>query len=230
MFVQTMVSNKFIGHGIVIGVFVLATDPLQFRLGKHALSPRHYAPVHLLGHERLRAFRARALLVHHLLVRHLRRTRRHLHRLLPPRRGRLPRLTHTPRPPARAPPDPRRSLLPPSRHRVPAPGTSTTRTSSTSTSPPKTVATSRHATSAITKNTRPSTSPRSPRVDTDINIYPERRSFDGTARMTLQNKTAAPLAQLHITDTNAVRLQHPVRPSRSPRQQWSPRHLPHLRL
>ena len=31
MFVQTMVSNKFIGHGIVIGVFVL--QPVLFNFG-----------------------------------------------------------------------------------------------------------------------------------------------------------------------------------------------------
>src|SRR6202041_3360182 len=31
MFVQTMVSNKFIGHGIVIGVFVL--QPILFNFG-----------------------------------------------------------------------------------------------------------------------------------------------------------------------------------------------------
>ncbi len=39
-------------------------------------------------------------------------------------------------------------------------------------------------------------------VDATINIYPERRSFDGTTRMTLQNKTAGPLTQIHISDTN----------------------------
>ena len=38
-------------------------------------------------------------------------------------------------------------------------------------------------------------------LDTVINIYPERRSFDGTARMTLQNKTSAPLFQIHISDS-----------------------------
>jgi ABC-type transport system involved in multi-copper enzyme maturation permease subunit len=37
-------------------------------------------------------------------------------------------------------------------------------------------------------------------VDTNINIYPARRSFDGTARITLQNKTAHPITQIHITD------------------------------
>jgi ABC-2 type transport system permease protein len=37
-------------------------------------------------------------------------------------------------------------------------------------------------------------------VDATINIYPERRSFDGSVRMTLQNKTNQPIAQIHLTD------------------------------
>jgi len=37
-------------------------------------------------------------------------------------------------------------------------------------------------------------------VDAVINIYPERRSFDGTGRFTLQNKTTAPISQIHLTD------------------------------
>lgn len=37
-------------------------------------------------------------------------------------------------------------------------------------------------------------------VDATINIYPDRRSFDGTGRITLQNKTTQPIAQIHITD------------------------------
>lgn len=37
-------------------------------------------------------------------------------------------------------------------------------------------------------------------VDATINIYPQRRSFDGSVRMTLQNKTDQPLSQIHITD------------------------------
>ncbi len=38
-------------------------------------------------------------------------------------------------------------------------------------------------------------------VDATINIYPERRSFDGTVTYTLQNKTSTPLTQIHLTDT-----------------------------
>jgi ABC-2 type transport system permease protein len=38
-------------------------------------------------------------------------------------------------------------------------------------------------------------------VDATINIYPERRSFDGSVRMTAQNKTGQPITQIHLTDT-----------------------------
>jgi hypothetical protein len=37
-------------------------------------------------------------------------------------------------------------------------------------------------------------------VDATIDIYPERRSFDGSVRMTLENKTSQPIPQIHITD------------------------------
>jgi len=37
-------------------------------------------------------------------------------------------------------------------------------------------------------------------VDAVINIYPDRRSFDGNVRMTLQNKTNQPISQIHLTD------------------------------
>jgi ABC-2 type transport system permease protein len=37
-------------------------------------------------------------------------------------------------------------------------------------------------------------------VDATISIYPERRSFDGNVRLTLQNKTNQPIPQIHVTD------------------------------
>jgi hypothetical protein len=37
-------------------------------------------------------------------------------------------------------------------------------------------------------------------VDATINIDPDHRSFDGSVRMTLQNKTNQPIPQIHITD------------------------------
>ena len=63
LFVQTMVSNKFVGHGIVIGVFVL--QPILFNFGweNTLLSTRRDTSLHLLGHERLRTFRSRTVLV-----------------------------------------------------------------------------------------------------------------------------------------------------------------------
>jgi ABC-2 type transport system permease protein len=38
-------------------------------------------------------------------------------------------------------------------------------------------------------------------VDATIDIYPERRGFEGTGRYTLQNKTTKSISQVHITDT-----------------------------
>jgi len=37
-------------------------------------------------------------------------------------------------------------------------------------------------------------------VEAAINIYPERRSVDGTGRFTLQNKGTQPISQIHLTD------------------------------
>jgi ABC-2 type transport system permease protein len=37
-------------------------------------------------------------------------------------------------------------------------------------------------------------------VDATINIDPNRRSFDGSVKMTLENKTSQPIPQIHITD------------------------------
>jgi ABC-2 type transport system permease protein len=39
-------------------------------------------------------------------------------------------------------------------------------------------------------------------VDANINIYPERRSFDGNGHFVLQNKTSQPISQIHITNQN----------------------------
>jgi hypothetical protein len=37
-------------------------------------------------------------------------------------------------------------------------------------------------------------------VDATINIYPDRRSFDGSVRISMQNKTGQPITQIHLTD------------------------------
>jgi len=41
-------------------------------------------------------------------------------------------------------------------------------------------------------------------VDANIDIFPERRSFTGTGHYVLQNKTAAPISQIHISDAHAA--------------------------
>jgi len=42
--------------------------------------------------------------------------------------------------------------------------------------------------------------PKPTAVDAVINIYPERRSFDGNVRITLENKTGQPVSEIHVTD------------------------------
>ncbi len=59
-------------------------------------------------------------------------------------------------------------------------------------------------------------------VDSDIDIFPERRSFAGRAHFVLQNKTAQPIAQIHVTNqmqsVTAVRFSRPFHvASSSPR-------------
>jgi ABC-2 type transport system permease protein len=63
-------------------------------------------------------------------------------------------------------------------------------------------------------------------VDANIDIYPQRRSFEGTGRFTLQNKSGQPVSQIYLTDKyQAVTQIHFDRPfhlvSRSPRNLFS---------
>jgi ABC-type transport system involved in multi-copper enzyme maturation permease subunit len=63
-------------------------------------------------------------------------------------------------------------------------------------------------------------------VDTTVNIYPERRSFDGAGRFTLQNKSSGPISQIHITDqrqsVSNVQFDRPFHlVSRAPRDLYS---------
>jgi len=63
-------------------------------------------------------------------------------------------------------------------------------------------------------------------VDTVINIYPERRSFDGAVTMTLQNKSTQAVPQIHITDSRQsvtnLKFDRPFhRVSSSPRDLYS---------
>jgi ABC-2 type transport system permease protein len=63
-------------------------------------------------------------------------------------------------------------------------------------------------------------------VEATINIYPDRRSFDGTGRFTLQNKSAQPITEIHLTDRHEavtqVRFDRPFHLlSREPRDLYS---------
>lgn len=63
-------------------------------------------------------------------------------------------------------------------------------------------------------------------VDTHIDIDPARRSFSGWGRYTLRNKTSQPISRIHLTDTNqsvsAVHFDRPFhRVSSSPRDLYS---------
>jgi ABC-2 type transport system permease protein len=63
-------------------------------------------------------------------------------------------------------------------------------------------------------------------VDAAINIYPERRSFDGSGRITLQNKSTGQIVQVHITDQHEsvsnVQFDRPFHlVSRAPRDLYS---------
>ncbi|MGA7316802.1 MAG: M1 family aminopeptidase, partial [Silvibacterium sp.] len=63
-------------------------------------------------------------------------------------------------------------------------------------------------------------------VDAVIDIYPERRSFSGSARFTLQNKTGAAISQVHLTDKHEavfnVRFDRPFHLlNRAPRDLYS---------
>jgi hypothetical protein len=68
--------------------------------------------------------------------------------------------------------------------------------------------------------------PKVTQVDTTIDIYPERRSFESTGVYTLQNKGATPIAEIHVTDereaVKEVRFDRPFHlVSRSPRDAYS---------
>ena len=63
-------------------------------------------------------------------------------------------------------------------------------------------------------------------VDAVVNIYPERRSFDGTGKFTLQNKSTEPMSQVHLSDANEsvsnVQFDRPFHlVSRAPRNSYS---------
>ena len=63
-------------------------------------------------------------------------------------------------------------------------------------------------------------------ADATVNIYPERRSFDGTGSYTLQNKSGGPIAQIHVVDlmqsVSKIAFDKPARlTSQGPRRVYS---------
>ena len=161
-----------------------AADPLQLRLGEHALSAGRDAAVHLLGHERLRPLRARAVLGDHLLVCDLRVAGRDLDRVHAARRGRLARArarvsrVRALRGCSRRP----RSVLA-DRDRRGSRGTTTTRTCSTNISTRKAL---RHIQADYERDFKkyellPAARRSRPSMRRSTSI-PERRSFDGHGR------------------------------------------------
>jgi ABC-2 type transport system permease protein len=76
------------------------------------------------------------------------------------------------------------------------------------------------------KKYQDSVQPKITAVDTAIDIFPDRRSFAGTGRFTLQNKSTQPITQIHLTDFHEsvtdVKFDRPFRlVSRSARDAYS---------
>jgi hypothetical protein len=67
-FVQTVVSNKFVGHGIVIGVFLLETIMDTMGLSDRLYMYGRCSALHLLRHERLRPLRSTNSVVFSILA------------------------------------------------------------------------------------------------------------------------------------------------------------------
>ena len=198
LFVQTMVSNKFVGHGIVIGVFVLV--PILYNFGwENTLYLPGQVPVYAYsdmngyGHFVSGLFWAITYwlsIMAVLGVVSIAYTRRGAEDSFGARtrlaRARAPRLA-----PAAA------ILL--ALAIGAAAGSTTTRTCSTAIARLRTAGTRRRSTRRSSSATSCSAG-QGHGGGRDGQHLSRRRSFDGTARYTLQNKSAAPIAQVHVTD------------------------------
>jgi ABC-type transport system involved in multi-copper enzyme maturation permease subunit len=199
MFVQTMVSNKFIGHGIVIGLFVL--QPVLFAFGWEntlylpgAVPPYLYSDMNGYGHfvpalvwSILYWFAIFAFLA----VISMAYTRRGTDLSFGSRSRQALR-----RAPALAPAAALFLLL--------AVGAGVWYYYNAHVlNEYMTAEDRRHALADYERQFKKYENlpqPKITAVDTAINIYPERRSFDGTGRFTLQNKSAQPMSEIHLTD------------------------------
>jgi len=199
LFVQTMVSNKFVGHGIVIGVFVL--QPIVFNFGWEntlylpgATPPYTYSDMNGYGHFVPALFWSIAywLSIFALLALvSIAYTRRGADDSLAARTAlairRAPRLL------------PAAALL-----LLAAAGSGIWYFFNAHVLNEYLTAGDRRRIQAgyerDFKRFELFSQPKVTAVDAAIDIYPERRSFDGTGRFTLQNKTNTPISQIHLTD------------------------------
>ncbi len=199
LFVQTLVSNKFVGHGIVIGIFVL--EPILFNFGWEntlylpgATPPYTYSDMNGYGHFVPALFWSIAYwfsIFAFLGVVSLAYTRRGADDSLAAR-TRLARL--------RAP------LLVPAAalFAVCAVGSGLWYFYNAHILNEYLTAKDRRHIQADYerefKKYELHAQPKITAVDAAVNIYPERRSFDAVGRFTLQNKSTEPIADIHITD------------------------------
>jgi ABC-2 type transport system permease protein len=225
LFVQTMVSNKFIGHGIVIGVFVL--QPILFNFGWESTlylpgstAPFTYSDMNGYGHFVPALFWSIAYwfsIFAFLAVVSIAYTRRGSEDSLAARTRlairRAPRL---------APAAAFCALI--------AAGSGVWYFYNTHVlNEYLTAKDRRHIQAGYERDFKKFELFRQPKitaVDATINIYPERRSFDGTGRFTLQNKSTQPISEVHITDeresVSNVQFDRPFHlKSRAPRDLYS---------
>ena len=225
MFVQTMVSNKFIGHGIVIGVFVL--QPILFNFGLEntlylpgAVPPYTYSDMNGYGHFVPALFWSITYwlsIFAFLGVVSIAYTRRGADSSLRSRTklalARAPRLL------------PVAVLL-----LLAAIGSGGWYFYNAHIRNEYLTGKERRAIQAdyerSFKKFQDLPLPKVTAVDAVINIYPERRSFDGTGTFTLQNKTDKPMDEIHITDQHesvrSLEFDRPFRVvSRAPRDLYT---------
>ena len=225
LFVQTMVSNKFIGHGIVIGVFVL--QPILFNFGWESTlylpgstPPFTYSDMNGYGHFVPALFWAITYwfsIFAFLAVVSIAYTRRGSEDSLAARTRlairRAPRL---------APAAAFCALI--------AAGSGVWYFYNTHVlNEYLTAKDRRHIQAGYERDFKKFELFRQPKitaVDATINIYPERRSFEGTGRFTLQNKSTQPISEIHITDeresVSNVQFDRPFHlKSRAPRDLYS---------
>ena len=225
LFVQTMVSNKFMGHGIVIGIFVL--QPILLNFGWEntlylpgAVPPYIYSDMNGYGHFVPALFWSTMywLAIFALLgIVSIAYTRRGAEDSLAARtklaRQRLPGVA------------PAAALF-----ALAAVGSGVWYYYNAHVlNEYLTAKDVRHAQADYERSFKKYENlpqPKVTAVETTVNIYPERRSFDGSGHFTLQNKSGVPISLVHLTDSQQsvtkVQFDRPFHlVSRAPRDLYS---------